>query len=92
MQLNDNYKYAHLSGAATTQVFTGPGRLIRIVVNTTAAATIGIIDNTSGTTVNVGSLAASVAAGSYDYFIQLATGLRIIVAGASDVTVVYGTP
>lgn len=85
----DAYKYAYISGAATTQVFTGLGRLIAIVVNTPAAATIGLIDGTAGTTVNIGQLAASVPANRYKYGITLAQGLRIITAGATDITVIY---
>ena len=87
--VKDNYKYLRISSATTTQVATGPCSLIAIIVNTTAAGTIGIIDNTSGTTVDVGQLAASVANGRYEYGIRLAAGLRIITGAASDITVVY---
>lgn len=88
MQLRDNYKYTYISTATTTQVATGQGALIRIIVNTTAAGAISIIDNTSGSTVNIGSLKASIAEGSYEFGIQFVSGLRIITAGASDITVV----
>lgn len=89
MQIRDNYKYTYISSATTTQVYTGQGALIRIVVNTTAAGTIGIIDGTSGTTVNIGQLKASVAEGYYDYGVQFVNGLRIVTGASSDITVVW---
>ncbi len=87
--LRDNYKSAYISTATTTQVATGLTRLIRITVGETAAGAIGIIDNTTGTTVNVGELKASIAEGTYEFGVTLAVGLRIVTAGASKITVVY---
>lgn len=87
--MRDDYKYTYIATATTTQVATGNCRLIRVVVNTTAAGAISIIDGTSGSTVNVASLKASIVEGSYDFGIKLTTGLRVITAGASDITVVW---
>lgn len=81
--------YTRISTATTTQVVTGTGTLVAIVVNTTAAGTIGLIDGTSGTTVNIGQIAASVAAGTYTYNITFGAGLRIVTGAASDITVVW---
>ena len=81
--------YAHISTATTTQVETGVAILKAIVVNATTAFTIGIIDNTTGTTVNVGQLAASVVEGTYEYNTVMRTGIRIVTGGASDITVIY---
>lgn len=89
MNLRDNYQYAYIDSATTTQVDTGQGQLIRIIVGETSAGAISIIDNTSGSTVNLGTLKASIAEGTYDFFVNYATGLRIITAGASKITVVY---
>lgn len=89
MGYRDNYKYSYIDTATTTQVDSGQGQLIRIVVGETAAGAISIIDNTSGSTVNIGTLKASIAEGTYDFNIQYVTGLRIITAGASKITVVY---
>ena len=91
MQNRDDYKYAYISTATTTQVFTGRSKLIRIIVGETAAGAIGIIDNTAGTTVNVGELKASVVEGPYEFGVTLAAGLRIVTGGASKITVVYST-
>lgn len=89
MQLRDNYQYAYISTATTTQVDSGQGQLIRIIVTETAAGAISVIDNTSGSTVNIGQLKASIVEGTYEFGIQYAVGLRIITAGASKITVVY---
>lgn len=87
--LKDNYKYAYIDSATTTQVDTGLGKLIRIVINETAAGAISLIDNTTGSTANIGILKASIAEGTYEFGIAYAVGLRIITAGASKLTVVY---
>lgn len=89
MEDRDDYLYAYISTATTTQVLSGKGRLIAIVVGTTSAGAISIIDGTSGSTVNVGELKASVAEGTYIFNIAVAAGIRIITAGASLITVVY---
>ena len=87
--MRDDYKFAYISTATTTQVVTGNCRLIRIVLNTTAAGAITIIDGTAGTTGNVAVIAASVLPQTFDFGIKLSTGLRIVTAAASDITVVY---
>lgn len=89
MQLRDNYKVQYVSTATTTQVDEGAGQLIAIVVGETSAGAISIIDNTSGSTVNIGQLKASVAEGTYWFLSQYAAGLRIITAGASKISVIY---
>lgn len=83
------YSRAYIATATTTQVKSGAGFLHCITVNTTAAGAISVIDNTSGSTVNIASLKASVAEGSYCYDVPFTTGLRIITAAASDITVSY---
>ncbi len=84
-----NFKYTYISTATTTQVEPSQGRtLVAITVNTTSAGAIGIIDGASGTTVNVGQLKASVAEGTYWYNVVMSKGIRIVTAGASDITVI----
>lgn len=85
----NEYQYTNITSATTTQVATGKGKLHAIVVNTTAAGTIKIIDNTTGTTANIGTLKASVAENTYFYDCYFAKGLRIVTAGASDITVIW---
>ena len=89
MTTNPTYQYTYIAGAATTQVFTGSGVLHSITVNTTAAGAISVIDDTSGSTVNVASLKASIAENTYTYDVVMKKGLRIITAGASDITVAW---
>lgn len=83
------FKQSYISTATTTQVKTGPGILHAIVIGETAAGAISVIDNTTGTTVNLASLKASIAEGTYVFNCSFDTGLRIITAGASKITVLY---
>jgi len=90
-QLRDDNRYAYIATATTTQVHTGAGRLQKIIVGETAAGSIKIIDGTSGSTTNLAELKASIAEGSYEFNVAFGSGLRIITAGASKITVVYTT-
>lgn len=87
-----SHKY-YIAGANTYQVVTGKGVLRSIVVNTPVInTTIKLIDNTSGSTVNIGTITNP---GTYygpytvDYNIKFTAGLRIVTSGADDITVVY---
>lgn len=88
-KVEEQFTFAYIASATTTQVKSGSGLLKAIIVNTTAAGTIGLIDGTSGTTVNIGQLKASVAEGTYTYNLKFTTGLRIVTGAASDITVIY---
>lgn len=79
----------NITTATTTQVYTGRCTLIAIVVNTTAAGTIAILDGVSGSTVTKGTLKASVAEGTYTYNMKMSTGIRITTGAASDITVIW---
>jgi len=83
------FEKAYISSATTTQVKTGAGVFHSIVVGETAAGAISIIDNTTGSTVNIGRLKASIVEGTYEFDVAFSAGLRIITAGASKITVVY---
>lgn len=82
--------YAYISSATTAQVKTGRGILKRIIVTETAAGSIKVIDGTSGSTTNLAELKASIVEGTYNFDCVFTEGLRIITAGASKITVVYG--
>ncbi len=88
-QIQDDNKKTYISTATTTQVDTGQGHLICIVLGETAAGSIGIIDNTTGTTVNIGELKSSIVEGTYWFLASYAKGLRIVTAAASKLTVIY---
>lgn len=83
------YTYNNISTAATTVIKSSAGVLHSIVVNTTAAGAITVYDNTSGTGTKIGTLKASIAEGTYIFDVQFNTGLTIVTAAASDVTVSY---
>jgi len=83
--------YNYISTATTTQVKSGSGILHKIVINTPLAGTIKLIDNTAGSTVNIGTITmtADVKPYALEYNCRFSTGLRIITSVASDVTVIY---
>lgn len=86
----DTYIYKNIASATTTVVKSGAGILHSIVINTTAAAAITVYDNTSAAGTKIATIAASPAIGStFTYDVAFATGLTIVTAGASDITVSY---
>lgn len=88
-KVEQRFSYSYISSATTTQVKSGAGFLHAIIVGTTAAGAIQIIDNTTGSTVNIGELKSSIVEGTYIFNCQFSTGLRIITAAASKITVIY---
>ncbi|MEW6126730.1 MAG: hypothetical protein AB1757_06805 [Acidobacteriota bacterium] len=89
IKVEQRFSYNYISTATTTQVKSGAGFLHAIVVGETAAGSIKVIDNTSGTTTNLGELKASIVEGTYVFNCSFATGLRIVTAAASKITVIY---
>ena len=80
----------NINTATTTVVKDTPGILRGISVNTTAAGTVTVYDNTSATGTKIGTLALSVSPGMYMTLpARFLTGLTIVTAGASDLTVYY---
>ena len=77
--------------SATTTVIGGPGILHSIVINTTAAGTITIYDNTAASGTKIATIKASAVEGTYLYDVRCRTGLTIVTAAASDITVSYLT-
>ena len=91
MEIRDDYKKTFISTATTTQVFTGPGVLHSIVLTTAldAAGDISVIDNTTGSVVNVALIQATAESQTYTFNCVIDAGLRIITAGADQLTVIY---
>ena len=91
MTNHNEYQYSNITGAATTQVATGKGILHNITINTVnAAGTIKIIDGTSGTTANVGTITlANSNCVTLNYDTYFATGLRIVTSTSPDITISY---
>ena len=78
----------YISTATTTQVVIGPGELVRIVIGETSAGAITIYDNTASTGTPIAVIVASIPEGFYDFGLRFQTGLRIVTAGASKLTVI----
>ena len=79
----------YISTATTTVVKTGAGHLARIVVGETAAGAITVYDNTAASGTVLAVLKASVVEGDYEFNCAFATGLTIVTAAASKITVVW---
>ena len=87
--LIDPNTYLNIKTAATTQVYSGPCSLEAIVINTPANGTITIIDDVSGNTSTIATIAANTPAGFYRYNVRCAKVIRIITAATTDITVVF---
>jgi hypothetical protein len=81
--------YVNISSATTTVVKSGQGFFNALVINTVVASAITIYDNTSAAGQKIATLAASAPAGTYKYEVKFSTGLTILTAGASDLTVSF---
>jgi hypothetical protein len=84
--------YAYISTATTTSVKVGSGILHKIVVGSpVASSTIGLVDNTSGTTVNLGLITNTTDVKPYviELNARFSTGLRIVTSSTDKITVVY---
>jgi hypothetical protein len=79
----------NIAAAATTVIKTGPGVLHTLTVNTTAAGAITIYDNTLAAGTKIATIKASVAEQTFTYDVAFGTGLTIVTAAASDITVSY---
>lgn len=96
--MNQDYNnYTNITSCSvagvTTSVTTDACVLKAIIVNNISTSyTIGIVDNTTGTTVNVGQLQPTVT-GNYLYNCRMGLGLRIVSKGKEtnlpDFTVVW---
>jgi len=81
------YNYTPITSATTTVVATGTGVLGGICVNTSAAGTIKVYDNTEASGTKIGTLKASIGEGVYLTNVSFKNGLTIVTGAASDVTV-----
>lgn len=87
--ITEAHSYTNIATATTTVVKSGSGVLRRITINTTAAAAITVYDNTAGSGTKIATFPASAIVGSYEFGVKFATGLTIVTAGASDITVAW---
>lgn len=95
MPTRDDYEFAHIAAGATTVVIGAACKLIRVTVNTTAAGAITVYNSPTSLAASssnaVAVLKSNVVEGPYDYFVKCASGLTVVTAAASDITVVYAT-
>lgn len=88
MSTRYDFKPTYITTAATTQILTGQGSLVRITINKATTGAVTIIDGISGSTANIGVIAASTAAQTLEYGVRVVTGIRIINASTEDITVI----
>jgi hypothetical protein len=80
----------HITSGTTTQVYTGPCVLRRVIVNIASSNPINIIDqNDSGATPVIASMEPSMPPGAYEYNCVMANGIQIVYAGDADLTITY---
>lgn len=80
---------AYISTNTTTTVKSGRGRLHAINITETAAGAITVYDNTAGSGTVIAAFKASVVEGTYLFDVEFTTGLTIVTAAASKLTVSY---
>jgi len=89
LKVEERFSPLNITSATTTTVKSGAGYLFSITVNTTAAGTITIYDNTTNSGTKIGTLKASVGEQTFFYCCSFTTGLTVVTAAASDITVTY---
>ncbi len=88
-KVEERFSYSNITSATTTTVKSGAGFLHAITVNTTAAGAITVYDNTAGSGTKVATLKSSVGEQTFIFDVTFGTGLTIVTAAASDITVSY---
>jgi hypothetical protein len=85
-----NPRWLNLKSAGTYVISSVPCKLERIIINTTANGAITVCDGTqlSGAP-TIATIKASIPEGDKNYDISTNVGLTIVMAAASDITVVY---
>lgn len=85
------YEHKNIATNTTTVVSAGPCILHNITINTTAAGAITVYDNTAASGTKIATLPSSAVVGDYNYDVRCRTGLTVVTAAASDVTVSFTT-
>lgn len=79
----------HISTATTTVVKSGRGTAVRLIIGETAAGAITVYDNTAASGTVLAAFKASVGEGVYELGFRFQTGLTVVTAAASKITVVW---
>lgn len=88
-KVEQRFSPSYISTATTTTIKSGAGFLHTITITESVASTIIVYDNTAGSGTIVASFVASAGVGTYTLNVSFGTGLTIVTAGASKLTVSY---
>lgn len=80
----------YIATNTTTLVATGKAKLYRIILGETAAGAITIYDALTATGTAKIVLKASIVEGSYEIGAEFKTGICVVTAGASKLTLIVG--
>lgn len=83
------YSSTYISTATTTTPKSTKGVLRQILITEAAAGTITIYDNTAASGTILAVFKASTSEGMYRFDVRFGTGLTIVTAAASKVTVIW---
>lgn len=83
------FQNTYISTATTTTVKSGTGRLHTITLGETAAGAITIYDNTAASGTIIAVLKASVVEQTFEFNVKFTTGLTIVTAAASKLSVSF---
>jgi len=86
-KVEQRYINTYISTATTTTIKSGAGYLNTITITEAVASTIIVYDNTAASGTVLASFVASAAVGTYTFNVTFSTGLTIITAGASKLSV-----
>lgn len=89
LKVEQRFSYSHITTATTTVVKNSAGFLHAITVNTTAAGSITVYDNTAASGTVIAVLKASVGEQTFTYNVSCSNGITVVTAAASDITVSY---
>lgn len=79
----------YISTATTTQIYTGPVRLVYVNINKALTGTVTIQDGDGTTNTTFAVYAVGTPAQSFLWNATFSRGLRVITSAADDVTIIY---
>jgi hypothetical protein len=88
-EIQERYGYINLDADGTTTVKEGSGILAGIIVNGGTLGSITIYDSLAGSGTKIATIASPTAGMALPYSCEFKTGLTIILAADTDITVVY---
>lgn len=90
MYNNREYQLTNITGATTTNIFTGRGTLGKVIINDTGSLGTITINDTGSPTVAVATIRLSgSAAVSIPYELVISGGLQIVTSNSPNITVTW---